>query len=71
MSLLNLSKKPHFFYQEGLVSLWDDVENPADSFSSETLFACKVPEHFTEALWQRVVGDSLVVGVKLKESFYL
>ncbi|NXP38039.1 FANCB protein, partial [Leiothrix lutea] len=54
-----------------LVSLWDDVENPADSLSKETLLASKVPEHFTEELWQRVVGDSLVVGVKLTESFYL
>ncbi|NXV02313.1 FANCB protein, partial [Cettia cetti] len=65
-SLLN-SAKPF----EGLVSLWDDVENPADSLSKETSLAPKVPEHFTEELWQRVVGDSLVVGVKLTESFYL
>ncbi|NXY29120.1 FANCB protein, partial [Pomatorhinus ruficollis] len=65
-SLLN-SAKPF----EGLVSLWDDVENPADSLSKEASLASKVPEHFTEELWQRVVGDSLVVGVKLTESFYL
>ncbi|XP_015501772.1 Fanconi anemia group B protein [Parus major] len=57
--------------EEGLVSLWDDVENPADSLSKETSLASKVPEHFTEELWLRVVGDSLVVGVKLTESFYL
>ncbi|NXK04891.1 FANCB protein, partial [Herpetotheres cachinnans] len=56
---------------EGLVSLWDDVENPPHSLSKETSLASKVPEHFTEKLWQRVVGDSLVVGVKLTESFYL
>ncbi|NXE37114.1 FANCB protein, partial [Ptilorrhoa leucosticta] len=65
-SLLN-SAKPF----EGLVSLWDDVENPPHSLSKETSLASQVPEHFTEELWQRVVGDSLVVGVKLTESFYL
>ncbi|KAM7065365.1 Fanconi anemia group B protein [Acridotheres tristis] len=57
--------------EEGLVSLWDDVENPPDSLSKVTSLASEVPEHFTEELWQRVVGDSLVVGVKLTESFYL
>ncbi|KFP64875.1 Fanconi anemia group B protein, partial [Cariama cristata] len=57
--------------QEGLVSLWDDVENPPHSLSKETSLTSKVPEHFIEKLWQRVVGDSLVVGVKLTESFYL
>ncbi|NWU38716.1 FANCB protein, partial [Hylia prasina] len=57
--------------EEGLVSLWDDVENPADSLSKETSLASEVPEHFIKELWQRVVGDSLVVGVKLTESFYL
>ncbi|NXO29140.1 FANCB protein, partial [Cisticola juncidis] len=57
--------------KEGLVSLWDDVENPAGSLSKETSLVSKVPEHFTEELWQRVVGDSLVVGVKLSESFSL
>ncbi|XP_027747552.1 Fanconi anemia group B protein [Empidonax traillii] len=55
--------------EEGLVSLWDDVENP-HSLSKETSLASKVPEHFTEKLWQRVVSDNLVVGVKLKESFH-
>ncbi|NWV52970.1 FANCB protein, partial [Daphoenositta chrysoptera] len=57
--------------EEGLVSLWDDVENPPHSLSKETSLASEVPEHCTEELWQRVVGDSLVVGVKLTESFYL
>ncbi|XP_005151612.1 Fanconi anemia group B protein [Melopsittacus undulatus] len=57
--------------EEGLVSLWDDVENPPHSLSKETSLASEVPEHFTEKLWQRVVGDSLIVGVKLTESFYL
>ncbi|NXM28210.1 FANCB protein, partial [Oxyruncus cristatus] len=54
--------------EEGLVSLWDDVENPPHSLSKEKSLASEVPEHFTEKLWQRVVGDSLVVGVKLTES---
>ncbi|XP_021403195.2 Fanconi anemia group B protein [Lonchura striata] len=57
--------------EEGLVSLWDDVENPPDSLSKEISSATEVPEHFTEELWQRVVDDSLVVGVKLTESFCL
>ncbi|XP_037233264.1 Fanconi anemia group B protein isoform X1 [Falco rusticolus] len=57
--------------EEGLVSLWDDVENPPHSLNKETSLASRVPEHFTEKLWQRVVGDSLVVGVKLTESFCL
>ncbi|NXQ54775.1 FANCB protein, partial [Anthoscopus minutus] len=63
------SAKP--FVEGGLVSLWDDVENLPDSQSKETSLVSKVPQHFTEELWQRVVGDSLVVGVKLTESFYL
>ncbi|NXL34368.1 FANCB protein, partial [Glaucidium brasilianum] len=63
--------KNPFFCKEGLVSLWDDVENPPHSLSKETSLASKVPEHFIEKLWQRVVGDSLVIGVKLTESFYL
>ncbi|KAM9020615.1 Fanconi anemia group B protein isoform 1-T1 [Ara ararauna] len=57
--------------EEGLVSLWHGVENPPHSLSKETSLASKVPEHFTEKLWQRVVGDSLIVGVKLTESSYL
>ncbi|XP_010188827.1 PREDICTED: Fanconi anemia group B protein [Mesitornis unicolor] len=57
--------------EEGLVSLWDDVENPPRSLNKETSLASKVPEHFVEKLWQRVVGDSLVVGVELSDSFYL
>ncbi|XP_071414859.1 Fanconi anemia group B protein [Pithys albifrons albifrons] len=56
--------------EEGLVSLWDDAENPPHSLSKETSLASEVPEHFTE-LWQRVVSDSLVVGVNLTDSFYL
>ncbi|NWZ26927.1 FANCB protein, partial [Asarcornis scutulata] len=57
--------------KEGLVSLWDDVENPPHSLSKEASSTSKVPDHFVEKLWQRVVGESLVVGVKLTESFSL
>ncbi|NWY36676.1 FANCB protein, partial [Sylvia atricapilla] len=69
-----VEERPHILpnsKEEGLVSLWDDVENPADSLSKEISLESQVPEHFTEELWQRVVDDSLVVGVKLTESFYL
>ncbi|NXF80691.1 FANCB protein, partial [Sclerurus mexicanus] len=69
--ILPKAKEKMFFCKEGLVSLWDDVENPPHSPSKETSLASKVPDHFTEKLWQRVVGDSLVVGVKLTESFSL
>ncbi|XP_010006862.1 PREDICTED: Fanconi anemia group B protein [Chaetura pelagica] len=57
--------------EEGLVSLWDDVENTPHSLSKETSVASKVPEHFIEKLWWRVVGDTLVVGAELTESLYL
>ncbi|XP_005015241.4 Fanconi anemia group B protein [Anas platyrhynchos] len=57
--------------KEGLVSLWDDVENPPHSLSKEASSTSKVPDHFIEKLWQRVVGESLVVGVKVTESFSL
>ncbi|NXK95169.1 FANCB protein, partial [Formicarius rufipectus] len=69
--ILPKAKEKTFFCKEGLVSLWDDVENPPHSPSKETSLASEVPDHFTEKLWQRVVGDSLVVGVKLTESFSL
>ncbi|NXT16707.1 FANCB protein, partial [Prunella fulvescens] len=65
------SRSAEFCQAICLVSLWDDVENPPDSLSKETSSAPEVPERFTEELWQRVVGDSLVVGVKLTEPFYL
>ncbi|NXY44107.1 FANCB protein, partial [Ceuthmochares aereus] len=56
---------------EGLVSLWDDVENPPHSLNKETSSSPDVPEHFIKKLWQRVVADNLVVGVELTELFYL
>ncbi|NWH80812.1 FANCB protein, partial [Piaya cayana] len=56
---------------EGLVSLWDDVENPPHSLNKETSSSPDVPEHFIKKLWQRVVGDNLVVGVELTDLFYL
>ncbi|NXL91762.1 FANCB protein, partial [Alectura lathami] len=57
--------------KEDLVCLWDDVETVPHSLSKEALLTPKVSDNFIEKLWQRVVGDSLVVGVKLTESFYL
>ncbi|NXG34044.1 FANCB protein, partial [Dromaius novaehollandiae] len=57
--------------KEGLVSLWDDTENPLHSLNKEASLISKVPEHFIEKLWQRVVGDRLVVGVELTEPFNL
>ncbi|NWJ00205.1 FANCB protein, partial [Crypturellus undulatus] len=59
------------FKREGLVSLWDDAENPLHSLNKEASMTAKVPEHFIEKLWQRVVDDRLIVGVKLIESFSL
>ncbi|XP_015742169.1 Fanconi anemia group B protein isoform X1 [Coturnix japonica] len=56
--------------KEGLVSLWDDAEKPY-SVSKEPSLTPKLQDHFVEKLWQRVVGDSLVVGVKLTKSFCL
>ncbi|POI31405.1 hypothetical protein CIB84_004844 [Bambusicola thoracicus] len=56
--------------KEGLVSLWDDVGKPY-SVSKEPSLTPKLQDHFIEKLWQRVVGDNLVVGVKLTESFCL
>ncbi|XP_009554262.2 Fanconi anemia group B protein [Cuculus canorus] len=57
--------------EAGLVSLWDDVENTPHSLSKETSSLSEVQEHFVKKLWQRVVGDNLVVGVELTELFYL
>ncbi|XP_068775815.1 Fanconi anemia group B protein isoform X2 [Struthio camelus] len=57
--------------KEGLVSLWDDTENPLPLLNKEASLTSKVPEHSIEKLWQRVVGDNLIVGVKLTESFNL
>ncbi|NWY04529.1 FANCB protein, partial [Nothoprocta ornata] len=57
--------------KEGLVSLWDDTENPLHSLNKEASMTAKVPEHFVEKLWQRIVDDRLIVGVKLTDSFNL
>ncbi|NXP76295.1 FANCB protein, partial [Ramphastos sulfuratus] len=57
--------------EEGLVPLWDDVEDPPCSLGQETPLARQVPEHLVENLWHRVVGDSLVVGVQLAAAFHL
>ncbi|XP_015273064.1 PREDICTED: Fanconi anemia group B protein [Gekko japonicus] len=54
--------------KEGLVSLWDETQKPFDNGISTPP---KVQEQFVEEVWYRVVDDSLVVGVKLMESFEL
>uniref|UniRef100_A0A8C3P7Q0 FA complementation group B n=1 Tax=Chrysemys picta bellii TaxID=8478 RepID=A0A8C3P7Q0_CHRPI len=53
--------------EEGLVSLWDDTENLHPLDKKMTLTS-EVPEYLIEKLWQRVVDDSLVIGVKITES---
>ncbi|KAM9171345.1 Fanconi anemia group B protein isoform 2-T2 [Pangshura tecta] len=53
--------------QAGLVSLWDDTENLHPLGKKKTLTS-EVPEYLLEKLWQRVVDDSLVIGVKITES---
>ncbi|XP_039376346.1 Fanconi anemia group B protein [Mauremys reevesii] len=53
--------------EEGLVSLWDDAENLHPLGKKKTLTS-EVPEYLVEKLWQRVVDDSLVIGVKITES---
>ncbi|XP_067152939.1 Fanconi anemia group B protein isoform X2 [Apteryx mantelli] len=57
--------------KEGLVSLWDDTENPLHSLNEEVSLTSKVTDHFIEKLWQRIVDDRLIVGVKLTEPFNL
>nr|XP_056717771.1 Fanconi anemia group B protein [Euleptes europaea] len=54
--------------KEGLVSLWDETQKPFDNGISTPP---KDQERFVEEIWYRVVDDSLVVGVKLMESFDL
>ncbi|NXX46296.1 FANCB protein, partial [Tricholaema leucomelas] len=57
--------------EEGLVPLWDEVEDPPRSVGQERPLAHQVQEHLVENLWQRVVGDNLVVGVQLAATFHL
>ncbi|XP_056415148.1 Fanconi anemia group B protein isoform X3 [Hyla sarda] len=51
--------------KEGLVSLWDDVENcpypPAPKSHPDS-------EQLVKTIWHRIVDDFLVVGVRLKSS---
>uniref|UniRef100_A0A8C8SKR7 FA complementation group B n=1 Tax=Pelusios castaneus TaxID=367368 RepID=A0A8C8SKR7_9SAUR len=57
--------------EKGLVSLWDDAENLLHPLDKKTTLTSGGPEHVIEKLWQRVVDDSLVVGVKITESVNL
>ncbi|KAE8621914.1 hypothetical protein XENTR_v10005034 [Xenopus tropicalis] len=56
--------------KEGLVSLWDDIKGspcpPSTEMCSSLPDECPV-----ERIWQRVVDDLLVIGVKLSSSAYL
>ncbi|CAM2096714.1 unnamed protein product [Caretta caretta] len=54
--------------EEGLVSLWDDEEDFLYPLDKKMTLTSEVPEHLIEKLWQRVVDDSLVIGVKITES---
>ncbi|RXM32719.1 Fanconi anemia group B protein [Acipenser ruthenus] len=53
--------------EEGLVSLWEE-ETCAEISNGEVLSVAKDLPEFVEKVWQRVVDDSWVVGVKLTES---
>lgn len=57
-----------FSCKEGLVSFWDEAQKPFDNYISTQP---KDHEQFVEELWYHVMDDSLVVGVKLMESFDL
>ncbi|XP_068126809.1 Fanconi anemia group B protein isoform X2 [Hyperolius riggenbachi] len=58
--------------EEHLVPLWDDTDNGLPNPSSEVPSSSSVdPEHIVEKVWHRVVDDSLVFGVKLKDSAFL
>ncbi|KAG2457335.1 FANCB protein, partial [Polypterus senegalus] len=56
--------------EEGLVSLWDE-ERSSQSSSSEILAVPKKLPDLVDKVWQRVIGDSWVVGVNLKDAAYL
>ncbi|XP_053312923.1 Fanconi anemia group B protein [Spea bombifrons] len=55
--------------KEGLVSLWDDDGgNCPYSAPVDTCFSSAIPDCFVEKVWQRIIDDVLVVGVKLNNS---
>ncbi|XP_031752053.1 Fanconi anemia group B protein [Xenopus tropicalis] len=56
--------------KEGLVSLWDDIKGSPCPPSTE--MCPSLPDECpVERIWQRVVDDLLVIGVKLSSSAYL
>ncbi|XP_069493168.1 Fanconi anemia group B protein [Ambystoma mexicanum] len=58
--------------EEGLLPLWDDDENnPGSPPEDVSELPSQNPENPVERVWQRVVDDSWVVGVKLTESVNL
>ncbi|XP_075053093.1 Fanconi anemia group B protein [Mixophyes fleayi] len=62
---LGVETSVHSANKECLVSLLDDVE---DCHYPSTTQKCEDSECFVENIWQRVIDDFLVVGVKLKDS---
>ncbi|OCT93947.1 Fanconi anemia group B protein [Xenopus laevis] len=56
--------------KEGLVSLWDDKES-SPCLPSTSLCLSSPAECPVERIWQRIVNDLLVIGVKLNSSAYL
>ncbi|MEE6468332.1 hypothetical protein FKM82_008264 [Ascaphus truei] len=57
--------------EEGLVSLWDDDDLENSAYPSASEIGSSAEEYFVEKVWQRVVDDLLVIGVKLNNSAYL
>ncbi|XP_069061103.1 Fanconi anemia group B protein [Pleurodeles waltl] len=54
--------------EEGLVSLWDDQEPSRAPSAGVKEVPQQDPGHLVERVWQRVVEDHWVVGVKLVDS---
>lgn len=71
-ALMDLSQgRKHFLpsaLEEGLVSLWDDQEPSCDPSDGVKEVPQPDPGHLVERVWQRVVDDHWVVGVKLTDS---
>ncbi|KAG8450374.1 hypothetical protein GDO86_002866 [Hymenochirus boettgeri] len=56
--------------KEGLVSLWDDYECNIFPNISEPIIPSPTTECIVESVWQRVVDDFLVIGIKISKSVY-
>ncbi|KAL0185239.1 hypothetical protein M9458_020936, partial [Cirrhinus mrigala] len=51
--------------QEGLVSLWDDDDDAGDEEDDGMQTECAEAALKTHRVWQRVIGQSLIIGVVL------